>query len=387
MTAFHNIIPQADLYFDESATPHTIDFSSFLFPAGATSKSQIFAPSVIPPGGTGYASNIDFQGGAGQNINVHSAQITIVDDATAEPDEIFKYTYTQHYLLGGDSYQVDYVWTIHIPANGAATNLIGTPGVDVLTGGDGDDILVGLGGNDGLQGQGGNDYLYCGSGNDTADGFNGSDVILGEDGDDIMYGGADQDYLFGGSGTNAFYGGDGVDVLISEGSNDLMDGGEGGDYFYAYGTTTTTAQGFDGNDIFVMQSGSNVAFGGTGQDYFYMGAGDDQMFGGDGVDVLIGGGGNDLFDGGAGTDYLFLGAGKDTVKFNGSSGVDVINNFDPSQDVINLQGSSFAIHSFNQALDATADFGSFSIITFDSQTAIWLIGVAPGQLNAGDFLF
>ena len=41
----------------------------------------------------------------------------------------------------------------------------------------------------------------------------------------------------------------------------------------------------------------------------------------------------------------------------------------------------------DQVVAATTDYGSFSIITLDANTAIWLIGVTPGQLNAGDFVF
>ena len=135
-----------------------------------------------------------------------------------------------------------------------------------------------------------------------------------------------------------------------------------------------------------MENGNDVAYGYGGNDYFYMGAGNDVMYGGDGVDVLLGEAGNDYFDAGTGTDYLFLGSGdNDTIVFNMQSGVDVVNEFEVANDLIVLQGTPFT--SFDQVLGATSDYGSFSIITLDANTAIWLIGVTSGQLNAGDFVF
>jgi hypothetical protein len=35
----------------------------------------------------------------------------------------------------------------------------------------------------------------------------------------------------------------------------------------------------------------------------------------------------------------------------------------------------------------TYDYGSFVIIQATPTAAIWLIGVTPGQMTAGDFLF
>jgi Ca2+-binding RTX toxin-like protein len=260
----------------------------------------------------------------------------------------------------------------------------------VLVGADtgpyGNNAISGGNGSDRLYGLGGNDYLYGNFGADLMHGGAGSDVLIGGDGHDTLHGEAGDDYMYGNGGVNVFVGGDGVDVLISQGSSDTLYGGDGGDYLYAYAAgVVTQALGEGGNDIFVMQSGPGRAYGGDGQDYFYMGAGADLMDGGAGVDVLQGGGGTDTYDGGAGTDYLFLNAGSDTVMVNLQSGVDVVNDFSIAQDFLRLQGTNFT--SFTQVQAAMTDYGSFSVLTIDANTAVWLVGITPGQLTASNVLF
>lgn len=266
--------------------------------------------------------------------------------------------------------------------NDAPTVLVG-----VDAGPDMHNVITGSSFAESLYGMGGNDYLYGYAGHDVLVGGTGSDVLLADEGNDVLYGGDDADYLYGGAGSNVYYGGAGVDVLISDvaGRNDTMFGGDEGDYLYAYATSATVAFGEGGNDIFVMQSAPAQAHGGDGQDYFYMGAFSDAMHGGAGVDVLLGGGGADTYDAGAGTDYLFLGSGADRVRIDLQSGVDVVNGFDVSQDVVQLIGTGMA--SFQQVLSATTDYGSFCVISIDEQTAIWLIGVAASDMTAGNFEF
>ncbi|GKQ55588.1 hypothetical protein BRSPCE3_64430 [Bradyrhizobium sp. Ce-3] len=270
---------------------------------------------------------------------------------------------------------------------GPATNdsLYGGAGGDTLAGGAGADVLVGLAGDDTAYGGTGNDYFYGGDGNDVFSGGSGVDVLVGGNGNDVAYGGDDQDYLYGGAGNDVLAGGGGVDVLLGETGDDFLYGGDGGDYFYG-DIGNDTGYGGGGNNIFVMGSGNDVAVGEDGQDYFYMGDGNDIMYGGAGVDVLLGEGGNDTFDGGEGTDYLFLGpGGSDQVLFNADSGVDVVNDFEVSSDNIRLEGTMLT--SFSDVLAATTDYGSFSIVTIDPNTAIWLIGVNKSQLLATDFSF
>jgi Ca2+-binding RTX toxin-like protein len=276
--------------------------------------------------------------------------------------------------------------------------LYGTTGNDAIYGHDighsqvHDIIVLGVG-NDTAFGVGGNDYVYGGAGADLIYGNEGVDVLLGEDGNDSIAGGSEQDYLFGGTGANLMLGEGGVDVINSTSTADTMHGGDGGDYFYGtYGMQTggVIAHGDAGNDIFVFSRGEgntrgDTVFGDDGQDYFYMADGADSMYGGAGVDVMQGGKGMDYYDGGADVDYLFLGAGRQTVVMGLSSGVDVVNNFETGWDYIFLTGTP--LRNFAQVQAATTDYGSFSVITIDANTAIWLIGVSPNQMQSGDFFF
>ena len=276
--------------------------------------------------------------------------------------------------------------------NRAATQFHGTAGDDGLVGHDSgqrtsDDVLVGYAGDDRLYGLGGADYLYSGDGQDTAAGGAGNDVLLGEAGNDVLSGDDGNDYLYGGVGSNQLSGGAGVDVFISEGSDTLV-GGDGGDYFYATGGTgTRLAQGGEGNDIFVLHSGGARAEGGDGQDYFSLGAGADKIIAGAGVDVLIGQssggatGAGDWFEGGGGIDYLFLTPGADTVRFGVLDEVDVVNGFDVKADVLLLDAAM-------QEMDVVAyDYGSYTILAFGAQLALWLIGVSVDDLGEHNFAF
>jgi Ca2+-binding RTX toxin-like protein len=140
-----------------------------------------------------------------------------------------------------------------------------------------------------------------------------------------------------------------------------------------------------------MTTGNDTGSGGAGQDYFYMGDGNDTLNGGDGVDVMLGEAGDDTFNPGLGVDYAFMGTGSDRLNVDRTlSGVTVLNDFTPgaaSTDVINLTGTGWT--SFAQVQANITDFtasGGFSILTLDADTSIWLIGVSPGQLTAGDFI-
>ncbi|WP_338687984.1 hypothetical protein V5279_23015 [Bradyrhizobium sp. 26S5] len=324
---------------------------------------------------------------AAYSISIYGGT-TVVVDGVDGTDTVYSGEYLNfadgNYAIGG---LVANTLFSPVDPSGPATNdlLYGGAGNDTLAGGAGADVLVGLAGNDTAYGGTGNDYFYGGDGNDVFSGGAGVDVLVAGNGNDVAYGGDDQDYLYGGAGNDVLVGGGGVDVLLGETGDDYLYGGDGGDYFYG-DVGNDTGFGGGGNNIFVMAAGNDVATGEDGQDYFYMGDGDDIMYGGAGVDVLLGEAGNDTFDGGAGTDYLFLGpGGNDKVLFNANSGVDVVNDFEVANDLIALQGTMLT--SFDQVLAATTDYGSFSIVTADANTAIWLIGVNKSQLLATDFTF
>jgi Ca2+-binding RTX toxin-like protein len=102
---------------------------------------------------------------------------------------------------------------------------------------------------------------------------------------------------------------------------------------------------------------------------------------GSGADIITGGGGVDYAWGGGGSDPFTIG---DTT-----SEVMVIQDFNTGgvNDAVNFSGTS--LHSFAdvQAMEFYAAGINTTIITDAAGNAAWLIGVAPGQLDASMFKF
>lgn len=150
----------------------------------------------------------------------------------------------------------------------------------------------------------------------------GDDYADGGRGNDLIYGGDGNDSLFGGSGQNTLFGGDGDDYIEDNGSGSWLDGGAGNDVIYGGAARVTGGAGDD------VLHGSNLS-------------------GGDGMDILWGDAAPSLLDGGAGSDALLAastgndtltgGDGADAFYFTATDrGVDVITDFDMTQDVLNF---------------------------------------------------
>ncbi|MGH2710478.1 MAG: penicillin acylase family protein [Actinomycetota bacterium] len=73
------------------------------------------------------------------------------------------------------------------------TQLVGTPGNDLIIGTTGNDLLCGFGGRDTLRGLGGRDRLFGAGGRDTLKGGNGRDLLNGGAGNDRLNGGRGRD--------------------------------------------------------------------------------------------------------------------------------------------------------------------------------------------------
>jgi serralysin len=195
----------------------------------------------------------------------------------------------------------------------------------------------------------------------TRQGGGSVNVLTGTDGADIQVGGDGDDWIYGGLGNDQPYGGPGTDGVF---------GGEG-------------------NDILVLEAGHDAGWGGPGNDYIYAGTGNDFLFGGAGYDVLLGEAGSDWLDGAGaqGTvDYLFGGIGPDNFIVHNLPGANVIEDFNRAEgDVILLKDTG--LNSFADVLSHTSDYGSFSVITIDGDTNIWVIGQTSATFQPTDFAF
>ena len=246
-------------------------------------------------------------------------------------------------------------------------DLTGTIGGDLLEGAAGDDTLSGGRGDDTLDGGDGDDHLDGGRDDDSVDGGDGDDTLLGDRGDDTLDAGDGDDYVDAGRDDDLVAGGDGDDTLLGDRGDDSLDGGDGDDYVDA-GRGDDLVAGGDGDDTLLGDRGDDALDGGDGDDHLDGGRGDDTLDGGDGDDVLTGGRDDDLF------------------VFDAGSGFDVITDFKPGDDLIQLNG--FSIADFDDLLDAAENDGSDVVITLDDGIdELRLVGLHTDELSGDDFMF
>src|SRR5262249_54914103 len=156
---------------------------------------------------------------------------------------------------------------------------------------------------------------------------------------------------------------------------DLMQGGKGND---VYGVDNV-------NDQVVEQPGEGVDTIYATVDY-KLGAGQE-------VEYLLASGpaglkltGNELAHniyGGAGNDTLVGGAGSDTFVFGAASGNDVIQDFQPGTDHVDV--SAWAIPDFNTLMASASESNGSTTITLSPTDAIHLAGVHKSDLHSADF--
>ncbi|MES1148044.1 MAG: M10 family metallopeptidase C-terminal domain-containing protein, partial [Bradyrhizobium guangdongense] len=109
--------------------------------------------------------------------------------------------------------------------------------------------------------------------------------------------------------------------------------------------------------------------------------------GGGGSDLLLGASGNDILVGGAGNDVLSAAGGADTFRFLETSGghanfgKDIVVDFHPGEDNVEISQTAFATFAALQA--ATADDGhGNAVITADANNTITLMGVSKADVIA-----
>ncbi|PNB38990.1 S-layer family protein, partial [Pseudomonas sp. FW305-131] len=223
----------------------------------------------------------------------------------------------------------------------------------------------------------------------TLTGTSGDDVLVAGTGNNIINAGDGNDVLTAGSGNNELHGGAGNDLLFSGQGNDILDGGTGIDTAsYAHATAGVTVglslpggQNTLGAGIDTLTGIENL-IGSNFNDTLTGDNTNNMINGGLGNDILSGGGGDDLLIGGLGNNTLTGGAGSDTFQwFKGNSGHDVITDFTPGTDKLDLsqllQGENGTTASLDDYLHFTVTGSGPSTVTSIDVSA--MAGAAPNQ--------
>ena len=305
-------------------------------------------------------------------------------------------------------------------ANGDTLN--GDTNNDTLDGVGGDDTISGLAGSDSLLGGDGNDIVSGGSGNDTLNGGAGADTLIGGLGNDSVIGGVGNDVFkvengFGSDTIMDFVPGTDIidfsatstkftDLTITQNDADthIADGNgntlilqnvsasnvaESDFLFYVAPPISTVGTsgndsivGDENNDTLSGAQGDDTISGEEGADLLNGDDGHDKLFGGGGTDTIDGGNGNDTIEGGTGNDILTGGNDADIFVQNGNFGADIITDFAPGVDTLDLSAS---VARFSD-LTITQN-GADTLIDTGNGNTILLEGILASAISESDFLF
>ncbi len=145
-----------------------------------------------------------------------------------------------------------------------------------------------------------------------------------------------------------------------------------------------TLNGFAGDDRLFGGVGSDRLDGGAGSDVLNGAAGNDVAFGGAGADKIIGGGGIDRLNGGSGNDWFRGGADRDIFIFAEGADRDVVKDFTPGTDRINLRAFDFA--SVTEVLNLATQTSRGTVFDFGDGDRLTLLSTAKSDLDATDFI-
>jgi Ca2+-binding RTX toxin-like protein len=305
-------------------------------------EEDIIGNVTLTLGGAGESLRslrLDVHDGAdGPNVRITAAGANIADDDDAQAT-------------------VDGLW---LPEAVKPLALSGTSGGNTLRGTAEYNFLAGLDGNDTLFLKAGQGWIWGGFGNDS---------IKGGGRGDFLFGGYGNDKVLGRGGDDVIRGGDGKDDLRGEQGADTVDGGTGND----------SVKGGSGNDELDGQNGNDKIYGNDGTDLIRGGSGNDSIDAGSGNDTIHDGAGNDILKGGPGSDTFVFSSGD-------GGGRDLVKDFRPGQDVINIENDHF--ESFEAMLAGfTAQVGDDVVITYGTGSTITIEDLRIAQLRMDDFNF
>ncbi len=190
--------------------------------------------------------------------------------------------------------------------------------------------------------------------------------VFGGAGNDRLEGGRDADALFGGAGADVLRGGRGDDFLQGGRGSDVTDGGSGSDTAsFADIGTSVTANLAEGTAVYLSPGGATIV---------------DQLIS---IENLVGSSNDDVLAGDRGNNVLTGGEGSDTFVFEEHAGRDTVTDFQVGVDELSV-GDFF--DSSEQALEASRQSGSNTIVDLGSGDQVKLVGVQVSDLDAGDFI-
>jgi hypothetical protein len=160
--------------------------------------------------------------------------------------------------------------------------------------------------------------------------------------------------------------------------NDFLTGTDGGDRINGR-SGNDVIEGLDGDDRIDGGSGDDSIDGGSGDDVIRGGSGNDVIIAGEGEDNIVAGSGDDVIDGGEGDDMIRTGSGSDTVVLAGDFGNDVIADFRPGTDVLDLTAFT-GITALDQ-LTFTEEGGNTIITAAGLTGSITVQGVGAAELR------
>jgi Ca2+-binding RTX toxin-like protein len=224
-------------------------------------------------------------------------------------------------------------------------------------------------GNDSLSGSKGADEIHGRGGNDLLGGFEGDDRLFGEDGHDTLNGGTGNDLLDGGIGNDFLTGGAGADTFVGGAGFDTVS--------YAFATLGVTVNmataGVTNDAQGDTYSSIEQIIGSNHGDILNGDAAGNTLNGGLGDDWLFGQGGTDTITGGLGIDHMAGGAGNDRFVISPNSGLDIIQDFQPGSDSIQLSGVGETPFGFDGQLatgfwsvNITEPFGTIGLDSGDT---------------------
>lgn len=191
-------------------------------------------------------------------------------------------------------------------------------------------------------------------------------------------GGAGNDRISGNVLNNHLSGRNGNDAIFGHGGRDSLDGGYGNDWLDA-GTDRDVLWGGPGKDTLLGGDGTDRLDGGSGNDLLIGNGGTDQA----GIhdnDRIAGSRGADTLRGGAAPDRITGGPGADVFDLRGRPGWDVITDFTPGIDRIDVDDPEAAYAS-------AAARGPDTIVFLSPwNDAVRLIGISPAALGIDDFM-